>query len=121
MNPEVLEILARLESIDLEAMTLRKRLTEILTGTDRTDDCPDFSMFKDTTRRLLIELWDAPEKMISNQDIREDVMFNEDADGRALRKAISIVRKELAQGNHRQVHRRETDKTGKRHRLFHLP
>ena len=55
----------------------------------------DLSMFKDTTRRLLVELWDAPEKMISKEDIRVDVMFDDEASDEAVKMVIRRARQEI--------------------------
>jgi DNA-binding response OmpR family regulator len=55
----------------------------------------DFSMFTDAARRLLIELWDSPGKMLSLQDIREDVLFDADAKEQAIHDAIKAARKEM--------------------------
>jgi len=78
-------------------LVLRTELREILEGRAEENDDVDFSMFKETTRRLLIELWDAPEKMISHQDIREDVIFDEEASDQAVKNVIVRARYELAE------------------------
>jgi DNA-binding response OmpR family regulator len=54
----------------------------------------DFSMFKDTTNRLLTEFMKAPDKMLSQEDIRQDVMFDE-AKETAVRDVIRFARKEI--------------------------
>jgi len=56
---------------------------------------PDFSRFSDTTRRLLIELWDAPDRIISHQDIREDVIGDFEASLSAIWSVIFRAKKEL--------------------------
>jgi hypothetical protein len=57
---------------------------------------PDFSMFKDTTRRLLIEFWIAPNRMLSHEDIRQDVMFDNEAKISAIWQVISRANAELS-------------------------
>jgi DNA-binding response OmpR family regulator len=48
---------------------------ELLTGEVRSEDeSPDFSVYTDMSRRLLIELWDSRTKTISKEDIKEDVI-----------------------------------------------
>ena len=48
-----------------------------LTVETESESIADFSMFPDTTRRLLTELWDAPEKTLDKEDIRQDVIGDE--------------------------------------------
>jgi DNA-binding winged helix-turn-helix (wHTH) protein len=79
-------------------VTLDQMEQELQAGTEHSEDV-DFSIFKDMTRRLLTELWDAPKRMISQEHIREYVMLDEDADAGALRKAMYQVRKELESKN----------------------
>jgi len=55
----------------------------------------DFTVFTDTTRRLLIEFWDVPGKMLSHQDIREDVLFHKDAKEQAIHDVIREAKKEM--------------------------
>ena len=97
------EDVARLLEIDKGIQALLRERESILTKAVRTEyeepETPDFSMFKDTTRRLLTELWDAPRRMLSHQDIREDVMFDEYANDGAVRKAMCIARRELKRKN----------------------
>ena len=59
----------------------------------------DFSMFKDTTNRLLLELWNAPNKMLSHEEIKEYVMFDPEAPGRNVRRAMNRAREALRQKN----------------------
>jgi DNA-binding response OmpR family regulator len=56
----------------------------------------DFSMFKDTTNRLLTEFMNAPDKMLSQEDIRQDEMFDEYASDDAVKKVIKRAREESA-------------------------
>ena len=96
MNSRVLEILVRLESIDLEAVVLRKELREMLEA-EKTDhkEYADLSAFKDTTRRLLTEFLNAPNHILSHEDIRQDVIFDEWASDSAVRSVIKRARKEI--------------------------
>jgi len=96
MNPRVLNILDQLEATALEMTVLCKELRETQEAKS-TGDMPqaDFSMFKDTTQRLLTELWNAPGNTLSHNEIRLDVMFNEDASDSAVRNVITRVRKEM--------------------------
>ena len=96
MPPRVLEILARLESIDLEGMALRKELREMLEAEMNEDVIQaDFSMFKNSTYRLLTEFLTAPNHTLSYEDIRLDVIFDEDVGISAIRSLIKRARKEM--------------------------
>ena len=89
------EIAARLE----ERATLSRMIERAALRKEREDAEAngqiDFSMFTDTTRLLLIEFWDAAGKMLSHQDIRDDVLFHSDAADQAIHDAISEARKEM--------------------------
>ena len=96
MSPRVLEILDRLESIDLEALALRKELREVLRAEPNSSVLQaDFSMFKDTTSRLLTEFLNAPNRILSYEDIRLDVMFDAEASDSAIRSVIQRARQEM--------------------------
>ena len=95
------EDVARLLKLEMEARELSARLDDISREREAiltkgcTECVPDFSMFKDTTRRLLTELWDAPERMLSHEDIRQDVILDEYASDGAVKHVIMRARKEL--------------------------
>ena len=96
MSPRALEILARLDAIDLEAITLRKELRkELETEQGGSIEQAKFSMFKATTSRLLTEFLNAPNNILSYDDIRLYVMFDEEASGAAVRSVIKRARKAL--------------------------
>jgi DNA-binding winged helix-turn-helix (wHTH) protein len=96
MSPRSLEILARLESIGMEAMVLCKELREVLVAEKSGSmEPPDFSMFKEKTCLLLMEFWNAPNHILSHDDIRLDVIFDEDASGVAVRSLIKRARQEM--------------------------
>ena len=107
MTPRVREIFARLNAINLAESELRAERVVLLAelqerreeGKHEEPEAPDFSMFKDTTRRLLTELWDAPRRMLSQQDIREDVMLDAYATDGAVREAMRKARRELRSQN----------------------
>jgi DNA-binding winged helix-turn-helix (wHTH) protein len=94
-NPRVREIFARLESINMEEIELRNELRAILDGETNEDENPDFSMFKDETRLLLIEFYDTRDHMLWKQDIREDVIRDENASDKAVRQVIVRARKAI--------------------------
>ena len=94
MPLRVLEILDRLESIDVEAAGLRKELRKVLEA-EEDGTQPDFSMFKDTTNRLLTEFLCAPNHMLSYNDIKLDVILDEYASDSAVRSVIKRARKEM--------------------------
>jgi len=94
MPPRILEILDRLESIDVEAAGLRKELRKVLEAKENGIQA-DFSMFKDTTSRLLAEFADAPNHVLFYDDIRLYVMFDEEASESAIRSMIKRARKEM--------------------------
>jgi DNA-binding winged helix-turn-helix (wHTH) protein len=95
-NVERQAMRVRLEELDLQD-------NEILIRAKHKESAPtlDLSKYKDTTRRLLTELWHAHDHMLSHQDIREDVMdlrpddYETDADGSALRQIIDRARKNI--------------------------
>jgi len=60
---------------------------------------PDFSGFKEATRRLLVNLWDAPDKMLSHEDIRQDVILDEYASTKAIERMIAKAREEIVQND----------------------
>ena len=106
MNPRVLEILDRRAAIRLaigelcaEDLVLETELREILEGRAEENDDVDFSMFKETTARLLTEFWNAPNKMLSQEDIRQDVILDEEASDKAVKNVIARARYELAEAN----------------------
>ena len=61
----------------------------------KSAESPDFSVFSDTTRRLLIELWDAPGRMNSHHDIREDVIGDVEASKAAVWLVILRAKNEI--------------------------
>jgi len=95
MDSRALEILDRLEAIDLEAEALRKELRKILETKGKRATETDFLMFKGTTSRLLTELLHAPGNMLSYDDIRLDVMFDESVSDSAVRSVIKRARQEM--------------------------
>jgi DNA-binding winged helix-turn-helix (wHTH) protein len=97
MNPRVLEILAERQALHARLAALDQEEREILTGTVRSEDeSPDFSMFKDTTNRLLTEFMNAPDKMLSQEDIRQDVILDDEASENAVWSVIKRAKQELS-------------------------
>jgi DNA-binding winged helix-turn-helix (wHTH) protein len=98
MNFRILEILVMLETINAETMALHKELRDLLKAEQpeivKQADF-DFSMFKDTTCRLLTELLNAPGHMLSHKIIRQDVMFDVEASDSAVRNVVKRARKEM--------------------------
>ena len=86
--------LAALDSeIEAEALRLAKESGKENARTD--DKVVDFSLFKDTTRRLLVELWDAPDRMLSQEHIKEYVILDEYASDSAVKMVIRRARQEI--------------------------
>ena len=81
-----LEILAIMSALVAE-------LTDILTAVPAP--IPNFSNFKETTARLLTALWNAPKKMLSHEDIREDVIWDGEASNKAVERVVARGREEL--------------------------
>ena len=113
-NTERQWVLTRLAALDQQDK-------EILTKAERTEHV-DVSMFPDETRRLLTEFLKAPKRMLSHEDIRQDVMLLlpeedfDDANGSALRQVIDRARKKLkAQPN---FHYEITNIRGKGYQLI---
>lgn len=80
---ERLAVLDQMEQ-ELPAETVRTEQIDI-----------DVSKFRDTTRRLLVELLDAEDHMIYTEDIREDVILDKDASDGAVRLVIFKARNEM--------------------------
>jgi len=100
MNDRIIAIHRTKHHLLQHLVALEQQEHELQKAAERTDEeNVDFSKFKDTTRRLLVEFWDAPNRMLSHEDIREDVMLDKDADDRALRQVICKARKEMAAKN----------------------
>jgi len=112
MSPRVFEILTRLKSIDLEAVALREELQEILEAEDESMKQTDFSMFKDTTSRLLTEFLCAPYYTLSHEDIRLDVIRNEEASDSAVRSVIKRARNEMKNCPECHYENKTNSKTG---------
>jgi DNA-binding response OmpR family regulator len=56
---------------------------------------PDFSVFKGTTRQLLTKFWNAPDHILSHEDIRQDVIFDEEAKDCTVWQTVSRANAEL--------------------------
>jgi len=104
-NVERQELQVRLREIQARLDALDQQDNEILTGTVRIDEghneepeaMPDFSIFKDTTCRLLEAMWEAPDRMMSQEDIREYVIFDEYASENAVKQVIKKAKKEIGE------------------------
>jgi len=87
MHPRLLEISKARQALYARLAVLEKEEYEILMGVGRIEQI-DCSLFKDTTSRLLMGFMRAEDKMLSQEDIREDVIFDVDASDRAVRQVI---------------------------------
>jgi len=87
-------MLAKLQRLTAEEADLLTRL-QTQDGSECTGK-PDFSRLKDTTSRLLTEFWNAPNRTLSHEDIRQDVIFDEEANDKTIWQVISRARKELS-------------------------
>ena len=96
MKPRVFEIITLLDAITLETTALHEELWELLDSkkTESTQHI-NVSVFKNTTRRLLMEFLRAPGHMLSHEKIRSDVMFDEEASDAAVRNTVKRARKEM--------------------------
>ena len=56
---------------------------------------PDYSIFSYKTCLLLTEMHEAPNRILSYENIREDVIFNVDASERAVKNVVLRARKEI--------------------------
>ncbi|MDR3181647.1 MAG: winged helix-turn-helix domain-containing protein [Planctomycetaceae bacterium] len=54
--------------------------------------------FSPQTYRLLQELYSAEDKTLSKEDVRQDVIFDDEVDEGALRQCIAQARKEIRAG-----------------------
>ena len=106
MNPREHDILHELQEMAHRQMVLWAELAEIREAEkreqERTDDV-DFSMFKETTARLLTEFWNAPDKMLSQEDIRQDVILDEEASDAAVKMVVKRARAEMKAKRFRYV------------------
>ena len=84
----------------IEAEALRKEQDN--TKMNEEVKQPDFSMFKDTTKRLLTELWSATGNMVSQEDIRQNVIIDAQASDVAVRLVVTRAREEIR--NQRNFH-----------------
>ena len=105
MNPRLLEIqkerqeqMLVIQQALAHVATLDQEENEILSGDQHIEQI-DFFMFKGRTSRLLEELSKSPNRRLSHDDIRIDVMLNVDADIRELRKTICVANQELENTN----------------------
>jgi len=97
LQPDDVTRLLEIEKVLRELSAEREAILMKAVRTEYTEpEHIDFSMFKDTTRRLLIELWDAPQRMLSKQDICNDVILDEYASNVAVRLVITKAKKEMA-------------------------
>ena len=70
---------------------------ELPAETERTEEFDiDVSQFKDTTNRLLTEFLNAPNQMLSQEDIRQDVILDEFASENAVMIVITKARNEMS-------------------------
>ena len=99
------EVIARLQAIRVKRQRILAKLNaeeaDLLVrlqaqDENENDGQPDFSRFKDTTSRLLTEFWNSPDHILSYDDIRQDVIFDNVANDDAIRQIISRARKELS-------------------------
>ena len=102
------ETVAQLREIHVERQRILKKLAKLndreadlfdqLQGQVRETNIElhDFSMLKDTTQRLLTEFWNAPDYMLSHEDIRQDVIADEGARDETIWQVISRANAELA-------------------------
>jgi len=107
MNPRVLEIKKERQALYEQLAALEREEYEILAREMRIDEghteepeaMPDFSIFKPTTCRLLTAMYEAPDKMLYHDDIRQDVMDDEYASDRAIWNVIDRAKEEIAEYN----------------------
>ena len=86
------ELAALDRKIEREALRLAKAAGS---GKSTGKGLIDCSMFKDTTRRLLEEFQKAPDHILTHEDIRQDVMFDEYASDPAVWMVIKRARQEM--------------------------
>ena len=90
------QALAHIAALDQEE-------NEILTRTVRLEyeepveeeTMPNFAIFSYKTSLLLTEMWEAPNRVLLYENIREDVIFNEDASEDAIKMVVLRARKEI--------------------------
>ena len=107
MNPRLLEIekeerelLERLLALSREKEELRARDVRIDEGhNEEPEPPPDFSIFKPTTCRLLTVMYEAPDRMLYRDDIRQEVMEDEYASEKAVWNVVDRAREEIAEYN----------------------
>jgi len=99
MNHRVAEIHDRLDAIELAEVELRdervKLLAELKEHMKPEPPPLTFWMFKGTTSVLLVALWNAPNRKLSYQEIREDVMRKEEDSIDGVMSFVKRARKEM--------------------------
>jgi len=88
------KMFTKLQKLDAEEASLWEQLQK--QKENESAEYPDFSRFKDTTCRLLTEFWNSPDHILSYDDIRQDVIFDNLANDDTIRQVISRARKELS-------------------------
>jgi DNA-binding response OmpR family regulator len=105
MTVSLVELSEYLRSLKTEVVKINGIIEMIETNVLRSEimgmegEPIGFSMFKEETRRLLMELWISPNKMLSQEDIRQDVIFDDEASDGAVRHVISRARQALKSAN----------------------
>jgi len=59
------------------------------------DESSIFSIFRDSIRRLLVNFWDAPNKMLSHEEIKDYVLSDEERSDNAVYDIIREARAEI--------------------------
>jgi len=93
VRPMVSHVRPSVSSVSEEIHTIHTRLDP--PHTDPSEQEVDFSMFPDATRRLLIELWDARDRTIDKEDIRQDVIGDDDVGDGAVHMVVTRARSDM--------------------------
>ena len=94
------DFVQRLDETIVEAISFKPEETTEPTVCQFCDDSiiawkDQRHVFGSCTYTLLKQFFEAPKMMLSKEDVRQDVLFNDDAAEGSLRQCISVARKEL--------------------------
>jgi DNA-binding response OmpR family regulator len=95
------DFVCQLDETIVESMSFQPEETQEPTAACQfCDDCivawhDQRHVFSSSTYLLLQQFFAAPKRMLSKEDVRQDVLFNDDAGEGCIRQCISEARKEI--------------------------
>ena len=94
------DFVCQLDQTIIESMSFKQEEAQESTGCQFCDDSiitwqDQKHVFSSSTYMLLRQFFEAPKMMLSKEDIRQDVLFDDDAAEGSIRQCILEARKEL--------------------------